>query len=141
MYYFDNKFLSQYLSQQMPVKVYSNYSWYEIADLQDLKDKVVGIGYDQFGGNHRFDYRDIEQVKIGNQPALDLKGLQDLLKGEEPVPEKKVKSGTDLGGQEELPSEEQSGEKEPDLSWFAPAFDIGRNILSEFEKKQRRTKR
>lgn len=141
MFYFDSGLLAQYLDQKLPLKVFANHEWYEVADMSDLSDKVTGIGYDQFGGDHRFDYRDIEQIKIGNQPALDLKGLQDLKKGQEPKPVEKTKSKTpEEGGDEEMPAEEPEEppkEKEPDLSWFAPAYDVGRNILSELKKKRR----
>lgn len=145
MFYFDKGILAQYLDQcssQMPLKVYSNSEWYTIADQRDLSDDITGIGYDVYGGDHRFDYRDIQQIKVGNNPPLDLKGLQDLKAGQPAEPEAggEKKSEEEPAGEEPSPEEEppteDKPEKEPDLSWYSPAYDIGRKIINEAKRRK-----
>ena len=139
MYFFDKVFLGQFLDQKLPVKVFANSEWYSITGPSDLEDDITGIGYDVYGGDHRFDYRDIQQIKVGSQPPLDLKGLQDMKAGQKPEPEKggEAKAGSEEDAPEEEPSpDEEKPEKEPDLSWYSPAYDIGRKIIHEAKRRK-----
>ena len=139
MYFFDKGLLAQYLDQcspRMPLKVYSNNEWYSIPSLSDLEDDITGIGYDVYGGDHRFDYRNIEQIKVGNRPPLDLEGLQAMKTGQKPTEEKPEKKDSE---EEPMPDEEptdEKPEKEPDLSWYSPAYDIGRKIIHEAKRSK-----
>jgi len=140
MYYFDKGILAQYLDQKMPIKVFANQEWYEIADSRDLEDDITGIGYDSYGGDHRFDYRDIQQIKVGSNNVIDLKMLQDLKAGQKPEAEKPEKKSSDSEeepspDEEETPTEEKP-KKEPDLSWFSPHYDLGRKIIHEAKRKK-----
>ncbi len=137
MFYIDKVFIGQFLDQKMPVKVFSNEEWYEIADPRDLEDDITGIGYDVYGGDHRFDYRNIEQIKVGNRPPLDLEGLQAMKTGQKPTEEKpEKKDSEDEPMSDEEPASEEKPEKEPDLSWYSPAFDVGRKIIHEAKRSK-----
>lgn len=144
MYFFDKVFLGQFLDQKMPVKVFANEEWYQITGQSDLEDDITGIGYDVYGGDHRFDYRDIQQIKVGSKNVIDLKMLQDLKAGQKPEPEKggEAKGGGDEEAEpegeepEEEPASDEKPEKEPDLSWYSPAYDIGRKIIHEAKRRK-----
>lgn len=139
MFYFDKGFLAQYLDQRVPIKVFANEEWYQIADQRDLEDDISGIGYDVYGGDHRFDYRDIQQIKVGSKNVIDLKMLQDLKAGQSPEAEKPEKKSDDSGEEashDEEPAAEEKPEKEPDLSWYSPAFDVGRKIIHEAKRRK-----
>lgn len=141
MFYFDKGILAQYLDQcstRMPLKIFANQEWFTIADPRDLSDDITGIGYDVYGGDHRFDYRDIQQIKVGNNPPLDLKGLQDMKSGQPAQPEVggEKKSSEDEPTDEEPSPDEEKPEKEPDLSWYSPAYDVGRKIIHEAKRRK-----
>lgn len=140
MYFFDKGILAQYLDQsspRMPLKVFSNNEWYTIAEPRDLEDDITGIGYDVYGGDHRFDYRDIQQIKVGNNPPLDLKGLQDMKAGQPAQPEAGgEKKSEDEPAEEDPNPDEEKPEKEPDLSWYSPAYDVGRKIIHEAKRRK-----
>lgn len=138
MYYFDNNFLKQYVDQGVQPKVFVNQEWYQIADMSDLEDNIDGIGYDVYGGDHRFSYRDIQQIKVGEQ-RIDLEMLQKLKQGKPPEKEDKP-SKNEEPPEEEPETEEPTDEKpkkEPDLSWFSPHYEIGKNILKEVRRKMK----
>lgn len=42
MYYFDNKYLAQYLDQRVKLSVYVDYEWLDVADKTDVTDKLQG---------------------------------------------------------------------------------------------------
>lgn len=151
MYYFDNRFLSQYVDQKVKLKVFVDSSWYDIATKKDLADPIDGIGYDVYGKDHRFDYRDIEKIKAG-QNVINIDTLQKMMVEPEPVkldkksPGGKSDSG---GGDEEMPEEEPmpeepeeeeeepaSGGKKPELSHYDP-YMIGRRMIKELRRKSK----
>jgi hypothetical protein len=134
MYYFDNNLLKQYLDQKRTLKAYDGSNWYEIADQSDLSDTITCIGYDVYGKDHRFDYRDISQIQVGAQ-LYTLEMLQSFMAGkggsEEEKPKGKSSDSEPPVDEEEPPKKE----KEPDLSWFSPAYDIGKGIMQEARRR------
>lgn len=131
MYYFDSKFLSQYIDQKIKLQVFVDGEWFTIADQSDLTDPVSGNAYTEFGQVHRFDYRNIQQIKAGEN-VLSLDQLQAIKSGKPGTDEKEPAANADSGGEEEeIPEEEPSKEKEPDLSWYSPIYNVGRDLLRE----------
>ena len=131
MYYFDNNLLKQYLDQKRTLKAYDGSNWYEIADQSDLSDTITCIGYDVYGKDHRFDYRDISQIQVGEQ-LYTLEMLQSFMAGK-PAEEKPKGKSEPPADEEEPPKKE----KEPDLSWFSPAYDIGKEIMQEARRRRK----
>lgn len=115
MYYFDSKFLQQYIDQKIDLKVFTNGKWYSITSLNDLSDDINGIGYDEYGSDFRFDYRQIEKIQVGSN-ILTLDQLQTQMTGKEPEKEKP-----------------KPKEKEPEVSHYNP-FIIGRSIFKKGRK-------
>lgn len=83
MYFFDSKFLNQYLQQGIDLKVYVDGDYFTVADASDLESATYGVGYDTNGKPHIFDYRSVEQVKTGNN-IFTLDQLQTTVSGEAP---------------------------------------------------------
>lgn len=102
MYYFDNEFLQQYLDTGTKLKVYVDSEWYDIPEKSDVSDKVDGIGYNQYGQEHYFDYRDVEQIKAGNK-VFTLDMLQSMQGGKPAGTGEKKKKGSPKEGGEEQP--------------------------------------
>ena len=149
MYYFDNKYLAQYLDQNIKVSVFANNEWMNLTDISDVSDARYGVGYDEFGGDSRFDYREIEQIKVGNN-IITLDTLQTQKTGKEPPKADKPEGsddgdednlgdfgGDDLGGGEDS-EEPTKDKKEPDLSWYSPMYDIGRHLIIESKRRKKR---
>lgn len=139
MYYFDNKTLQQYLDSGQSIEIYVNSDIYKVSSIDDVKNPKVGFCYDEFGEAHKFDYRSIEKIKIGSQ-YLTIDGLQKQKTGEEP-PEKDAPKKDSEGGEDEVPDEEPKGGKGPDLSWFAPSFDVGRTLMNELAEWRKLNKK
>lgn len=131
MHYFDNVFLGQYLDTGADISVYVDSEWYTLSDTSDVSDPVDGNGYNEWGGSHKFNYQAIEKIKVNGQ-IVDREMLATKMGETPPEGEKKPKP-SNSGGEEEL--EDKPKEKEPDLSWFSPAYDIGRELLKERERK------
>ena len=85
MYYFDNKTLAQYLDQNIELEIFVEDEWYKIADLSDVSSPKLGVAYDLYSSPHRFDYREIEQIKAGTN-IVTLDALQ-TQKGSKPAEE------------------------------------------------------
>ena len=113
MYYFDSDFLRQYLEQNIAVKVFVDGEYYDIADEADLADVEFGIGYNNYGKPHTFDYRSISQIKAGSN-ILTKDQLANKVDGTEEEP-----ASGEEGGGEEMPDmgggEEDSNGGMPDL--------------------------
>lgn len=140
MYYFDNKFLAQYIDQQVSLKVYANDDWYIISDLSDLENFRRGVGYDEFGNATEFDYRNITKIKAGGQ-LLTLDKLNAQMTGKPPEEEEKPEPDAEPEEEpaaEEEPPPEEKPKKEPDLSWYSPAYDVGRQLMKELENHRKR---
>lgn len=147
MYYFDNKYLAQYLDQRVKLSVYVDQDWLTLADKRDVSNPAKGVGYDVYGNAAQFDYRDIEQIRAGKTlVTVDMlqqqRGAQPQTTDEESKDDTEETDVTDLGGEptiggaaEEEPATD-SKEKETDLSWFAPAYDVGRQLIREFKKSK-----
>lgn len=136
MYYFDRKYLAQYVDQKIPLKVYANGDWHNIPSLKDLEGKRQFVGYDEFGDGTSIDYRLIAKIKVGNH-ILTIEQLNTQMTGT-PEEEPKAKSDGETPTEEESPAEEEpnpTGKKEPDLSHFSPAYDIGRQLMNELRRK------
>lgn len=131
MYYFDNKLLQGYIDQRKDLKAFDGQNWYSIADLSDLSDPITCIGYDVYGKDHRFDYRDITQIKVGNQ-TYTLEMLQKFQTGEEP--EGGNKKPAKSSPSEEEPKEKP--EKEPELAHFSRVYDIGHQLIKEARRRK-----
>lgn len=130
MYYFDNNLLKGYIDQKTDLKVFDGQNWYSIADQSDLSDSITCIGYDAYGKDHRFDYRDITQIKAGNK-TYTLEMLQKFYTGEEPE-KKPAKSSPP---KEEPPAEEEP-EKKPELAHFSRVYDIGHQLIREAKRRR-----
>ena len=152
MYYFDNKYLAQYLDQRVKLSVYVDYEWLDVADKTDVTDKLQGVGYDAYGDASEFDYRDIEQIRAG-KTVVTLDMLQQQMggqtQGNEPKsPDDSTTDSTastaggddmaDLGTDAEPTDSGTDKEKETDLSWYSPAYDVGRKLMSELKKIKNR---
>ncbi len=131
MYYFDNNLLKQYLDQKRTLKAYDGSNWYDIADQSDLSDTITCIGYDEYGKDHRFDYRDIQQIQVGGE-IRTLEMLQSFMAGK-PAEEKPKGKPATPADEEEPPKKE----KEPDLSWFSPVYDIGMKLMQEARRRRK----
>lgn len=140
MYYFDNKYLQQYIDQQVELWVFDGYQWYEVADKYDLEDPIKGYGYDANGRGSEFKYKQIEQIKVDNK-LFTLDQLQAQFTGKssedepEPKGDKEPSSGDEEGPPMEEPADEGGPEKEPDLSHYSPVFNIGRDLIREWSKQ------
>lgn len=148
MYYFDNKYLAQYLDQRVKLSVYVDYEWLDVADKTDVTDKLQGVGYDAYGDASEFDYRDIEQIRAG-KTVVTLDMLQQQMGGQTQGNEPKSPddSATSTAGGDDMadlgtePEPAKSGpdkEKETDLSWYSPAYDVGRKLMNELKKIKKR---
>lgn len=136
MYYFDRKYLAQYVDQKIPLKVYANGDWHNIPSLRDLEGNRQFVGYDEFGDGTSVDYRLITKIKVGNH-ILTIEQLNTQMTGT-PKEEPKAKSDAETPPKEEPPSDEEEpkpSKKEPDLSHFSPAYDIGRQLMNELRRK------
>lgn len=141
MYYFDNKYLAQYIDQRVKLKVYVNSDWYELTDLSDVSDPRNGVGYNEYGEGTQFDYRAIKQIQVNNS-IITLDQLQTQMTGKSADTEKKPSSKSEGPPEEEMPEEEPPAkEKEPDLSWFSPAYDLGRQLMKEAKNANRNKRR
>lgn len=143
MYYFDRKYLAQYVDQKIPLKVYASGDWHNIPSLKDLEGKRQFVGYDEFGDGTSIDYRLISKIKVGNH-ILTIEQLNTRMNGSSPdeKPEKEKTAPAEeeptSDDTEEPPAEEEpkpTGKKEPDLSHFSPAYDIGRQLMTELRRK------
>ncbi len=135
MKYFDRDFLKQYLDQGAKLRVFANYDWYQVVDMSDLVDSATLVGYDDTYDAAEIDYRDIEEIKIGNKHyTIDqLNGV-----GSEDAPDKETTSEPGGEDTEEPPAEDEpadEGPKEPDLSHFSRVYDVGRNIIAGWREK------
>jgi len=140
---FDNILLSQYIDVGAKVQVYANSEWYSIADKSDVSDSVDAVGYDEYGGDHRFSYQEIEQIKVNGQ-VITLEMLATKMGDKtDGGKEEKPTGGSDSEeAPEDTPPEEDKPEKpakEPDLSWFSPAYDIGRILMKEKEERKKKS--
>lgn len=139
MHFFDNEYLRQYIDQGVALKVYDGYDWLDVADISDLTDPIKGNGYDPYGKDHYFLYKDLEQIKVGNR-IFTLDQLQAQQSGEpetdEEKPEPKAEKDTDIGPSAE-PDEEEKPEKGPELSSYSPIFNIGRDLIAEYRKMKK----
>lgn len=132
MYYFDNITLQQYLDTKSKLYVYVDREWYQIADISDLQDEVDGIGYDVHGQEHRFDYRAVEQIKVGNKIfTLDQLNAQFGNKS----PDKQEKPKSEPSSEEEPAIDEEPPEKEPQKAHYDP-YLIGSMILKEWQRSK-----
>lgn len=119
MYYFDNNLLKQYIDQNKTLKVFADGKWYSITDVEDVADPVNGVGYNEYGADFRFDYKDIEKVKTG-QWIITLEKLQTMMTGKEPEGDKPKK---------------EPAKKEPELAHYDP-HQIGRDLIKEFRRNK-----
>lgn len=140
MYYFDSRLLQQYLDQRKTLKVCVGSDWYDVTDKSDLSDKLDGVGYDVYGKDHRFDYRDITQIKVGNQ-TYTLEQLQAFMT--QRPEEEKGKKGGESSESESIPDEEPPADepepkkkKEPELAHFSKVYDIGKMLVKEAAKRR-----
>lgn len=110
--FFDNKTLQQYIDTKLKLKVFVDGQWVTIADRDDVSDTANGVGQDNKGNAIIFDYRDIQQVKAGNN-QITLDQLQKQVGGED-KPASTLKKGVSPGSEEE-PEEDESEtpEEEP----------------------------
>lgn len=136
MYYFDNKYLQQYIDQGTELWVYDGYQWREVAEKEDLIDPVEGYGYDVNGRGYKFQYKQIEQIKVDGR-IFTMDQLQTQMSGKSSdTGEKPASKGPkEPGPSDEEPAPEKKSEKEPDLSHFSPIYDIGRNLIAEWRKQ------
>lgn len=66
MFYFDKKYLKQYMESGLKLKVYVSSRYLTITDPSDLS-KSDGEGMDGDGEMKKFNYKDIDHVKIGSR--------------------------------------------------------------------------
>lgn len=135
MKYFDRDYLKQYIDQGVKLRVFANYDWYQVTDASDLASTSTLVGYDDTYDATEIDYRDIEEIKVGNKHyTIDqLNGV-----GSEDAPDKETTPKPGGEDTEEPPAEEEpvdKGPKEPDLSHFSRVYDLGRNIIAGWREK------
>jgi len=148
MYYFDNKFLQQYIDAGAKLQVYYNSEWYSITDLADLHNADEAVGYDEYGEpKSTIPYKQIELIMV-NGSVYTRDQLQSMRTGEESAD---TSDNSDTGSKktpddepepEDEPEAEEKPSKKPDLSWYSPHYNLGRKILKEYaEKHASRTKK
>lgn len=148
MYFFDKEYLAQYVDQKVKLKVLYDGGWYSVTSQKDLDDDVELVAYDEYGASTYIDYREIEGIKaLGRIITID--ALQTIMTDEPPAeeeakPEAEEEAPVDepMGGDEppveEEPEEEESKpEKTPQKSNYDP-YMIGRYILKEHERQNRK---
>lgn len=142
---FDNVLLKQYIDVGADLKVYANDDWYTISDKSDVADSIDAVGQDEYGAPHRFGYQDIKQIKVnGDVITLEMLATKFGDVTTEPSGDGGSKpKGDDLGGggDEEEPTDEPKPPKDdkgPDLSWFSPAYDVGRILMKEKEERNKK---
>lgn len=101
MYYFDRDYLIQYLGISPNVKVYANGEYLSISDPNDLAHMHVGVGYTEDGEPLRFDYQEVEQVKVG-ETIMTLDMLQREIE--------KIKNPDSIDDTEETEEEDQESD-------------------------------
>ena len=152
-YYFDSKYLQQYLSQNAKLKVLVNGGWLDIADESDLRDESTGVGYDTSGKAHFIDYREIQSIKAAGRTVTLDQLNQEMSSQQSPEEEQPQDAGEeeptpDQGGaedaeeepaspddEEEAPPEEETPKKGPQKASYDP-YMIGRRILTENSTKK-----
>ena len=108
--YFDNLILGQYLLTGVPIDVYVDGRYLTLTDIDDVEDPLFGFGMDMDGKMHEFDYRNIAQLKIGDN-IVDLQTYNERMKAlQEPAEEEPAE---DEEPAEEEPAEEEPAEEEP----------------------------
>lgn len=78
MYFFDAKYLKQYLDMHKTVKVFVNGDVYTLTDGSDVSNKRTCVGYKSNGDVAMFDYQDITQIQVGVN-ILTLDTLQKIM--------------------------------------------------------------
>lgn len=121
MYYFDNKFLMNYLNLETELKVYVDSEYYTIADAYDISDPEVGYGYTVYGEPRKFDYRAIQHIMV-NGKTFTLEQLQQAY-GEKP--EKDAGEGEEKPKEEEKPAEKGKKEESVQMHSYVQNIDIG----------------
>lgn len=109
MYYFDNKFLMHYINLNSNLKVYVDQEYYEITDAYDISDPNVGYGYTIYGEPRKFDYKEIQQIMVGDR-VFTLDQLQSAYSAKEEEPKDSEKQDKS----EEQPAEEPAAEETPE---------------------------
>jgi hypothetical protein len=132
MYYFDNKYLQQYIDQNVDLWVYDGYEWFEVADRSDILDPIDGYGYDVNGRGFKFKYKQIEKIKVDGK-IFTIDNLQSQFTGKPSQDVDKPPAGKNQDDTSEEPPEPES-KKEPELSHFS-VFDVGRELIREYRKK------
>lgn len=74
MKYFNNNFLIKLLREYEHIDVYVNQEYLTVHDPQDIVDNDTGIGYNSYGKPVKFNYKDIELIKVGST-TLDIENL------------------------------------------------------------------
>lgn len=142
MYYFDNKFLQQYLDTGAQLQIYYQSEWYNIADLSDLDDAKKAVGYDEYGESKYIPYVGIELIQV-NGSIITIEQLQSMMTGKPKEDGDNSKSSQDAPEEEpdmeeppEPEEEPKPKKKGPDLSWYSPHYNLGREILREAKKRK-----
>lgn len=137
MYFFDNKFLQQYIDAGAKLKIYSNSDWHTISDLSDLKSAKFATAYSEYGEATQIPYKQIELIQV-NGSVITIENLQSMMTGKQADDQKKPASEKEPGPEDDFATDEEpdtgSKKKEPDLSWYSPHYDLGRSILKEYMK-------
>lgn len=142
MYYFDNRYLAQYIDQNVELKVYVDNNWYDLVELSDVSNPKKGVGFNEFGESKYFDYRAVKQIQVnGNIITLDQLQKQMTGKDTEKPPTKPATAGEEpsMEEPEEEPAKPEKPKKGPDLSWYSPIYDLGRQLLRENENRNKNT--
>jgi hypothetical protein len=148
MYFFDNKYLKQYLEMGARLQVFVEGAWWTVADTSDVANAMYGVGYDEHGRPEYFDYRAIEQIKAAGR-IFTLDQLQTQKTGQPPEGEEGGKEGeADLPPEDELekggadpaggpPPEEKEEEPAPGVGKVTDSvYRLGDKLLSEAEKRR-----
>jgi len=77
-YYFDNSFLSDYISAGTSLSVCVNGVYYRVPSKRDLINLDYGIGYDTQGKPYKFKYHDIDVIDVDGK-IMDIEMLQQTM--------------------------------------------------------------
>ena len=146
--FFSNVILGQYVLSGAPVQVYVDGRYLTITDPDDIEDQLFGFGIDADGETHEFDYRLIQQIKIGEN-IIDLQTYNEAMqKLMEPSEEEKEdapaedESEEDAGDEEpaaeeeEAPAEEPPAEDEPKAESYTPNGTAFRRRMYEMSRDE-----
>lgn len=106
MRYFDVNMIDDYLELGLKFKVFVNGDYLIVNDPDDLLNSQKGIGYDQNGKAHKFDYMEVDHVMVGSVVLTKQELNKKVTKPTEETPEEGDAEGEETTSADEVPDED-----------------------------------